>query len=286
MTPPDLKDCRSYDIFRKQLQIWELTTPVPEEKKGAIIAGNLPNDYEQKKDLKDKFFETADITKLASKDGLKLVRDFLDKELQEEDLDKQVRTWDEFEDCCRGSKGIEDFVSDFDRAYQKAASASGLTIPASVRAFMVLKRANLTNTQRMLVMSKLDQTNKEKMFENICRELKLVLGSGPGAGANKSSAQNDAIKVDNDLPSEEVLYAAGYSRRGGGGYRGRGGNGYSGGGNGATRVAGVPPGEESLSMGEMHLNPMNHPSIRRDQIDLVTMDNPLNAIIVDLFFTI
>ena len=67
------------------------------------------------------------------------------------------------------------------------------------------------------------------MFENISRELKLVLGSGPGAGTTKSS---EAIKVEtSDLPSEEVLFANGYVRKDGGGHnRGRGGGrGYGGG---------------------------------------------------------
>ena len=60
------------------------------------------------------------------------------------------------------------------------------------------------------------------MFENMCKGLKIVLGSGPGA--NKIDT-NAAIKMEqSSLPSEEVLYAVGYHRRGGGqGYRGGGG---------------------------------------------------------------
>ena len=133
--PPDLKDSKSYEIFKKELQIWEITTGVPEGKRGAVIAAKLPNDSKLKKDLKDKFFESVDIATLATKDGLDLVRNFLDRELGEDDLEKQVRTWDEFEDCTRGSTDIDEFMS--------------------------------------------DQTEEEEMFEKMCRELKLVLGSGP-----------------------------------------------------------------------------------------------------------
>ena len=158
VTPPDLKDSKSYELFLKELKIWEITTPVPEEKQGAVIASLLPNDCKLKKDLKDKFFERVDITKLAAKGGLKLVTEFLDEELGEDDLEKMVRTCDDFEDCSRGQKDIDTFLSDYDRAYRKAAEASGLTIPSSVRAFMVLKRSNINKTQRMLVMSKLDQS--------------------------------------------------------------------------------------------------------------------------------
>ena len=42
------------------------------------------------------------------------MKDFLEQELGENDLEKKVRTWDEFEDCSRGDRSIEEFVSDFD----------------------------------------------------------------------------------------------------------------------------------------------------------------------------
>ena len=92
VTPPDLGSCKSYEIFQKELAIWELTTPVLEEKMGAVIASLLPNDSKLKKDLKDKFFENVVIADLAKAGGLKLVKDFLDKELGEDDLEKKVRT--------------------------------------------------------------------------------------------------------------------------------------------------------------------------------------------------
>ena len=136
---------------------------------------------------------------------------FLEKELGEVDLEKQVGTYDSFEDCTRGTNDIGEFLFDFDRAYKKAEAASEIVIPASVRAFMVLKRANIDRTQTMLVLSKLDKSDEVNMFENMCKELKIVLGSG--SGTNKSDI-NAAIKVEqSNLPSEEVLYAAGYYRR-------------------------------------------------------------------------
>ena len=115
--PPDLKDCKSYEVYRKELAIWETITDIPKEKRGAILAARLPNESHLKKDLKDRFFEIVEIIDLAKEGGLELVKGFLDKELGEDDLEKQVRTWDSFEDCTRGIKDIEDFLSDYDRAY-------------------------------------------------------------------------------------------------------------------------------------------------------------------------
>ena len=236
VSPPDLKEAKSYEIFLKELLIWEITTPVPDEKKGAVIAGGLPNDCKLKKDLKDKFFENVDVAKLASKGGLGLVKTFLEEQLGEDELEKQIRTWFEFEDCDRGNKDIEDFVSDFDRAYKKAANASSFSIPSQVRAFMVLKRANINKTQKMLVMSKLDKKDKDTMFDNMCSELKIVLRSGPGTSSDKKSSE--AFKLEPaDIPSEEVLFSHGYVRKhGSDGYRG-GYRGARGGGRGRGRGA-------------------------------------------------
>ena len=32
--PPDLGNCKNYEIFQKKLEIWEIAMPVPNEKRG------------------------------------------------------------------------------------------------------------------------------------------------------------------------------------------------------------------------------------------------------------
>ena len=55
-TPPDLSICKSYEIFTKELRIWEVTSDVPKVKMGALVASKLPNEYNQKKNIRDKFY--------------------------------------------------------------------------------------------------------------------------------------------------------------------------------------------------------------------------------------
>ena len=61
---PNLKKSESYELFQKELGIWEITTPVLEEKQGAVITVLLPNDCKLKKDLKDKVFESVSAQEL------------------------------------------------------------------------------------------------------------------------------------------------------------------------------------------------------------------------------
>ena len=223
--PPDLEECKSFDVYMTKLTVWEATTPAEVEKRGALIAASLPNkSVKYKKDLQDKFFEQVDGTKLVTKEGLALVKAFLKKELGEEDLYKSVRVWNELEDCKQKSgEIIEDFLSRFERCYTMVtANSTTANIPAENRAFMVLKRASVSDTQRMLILSKMNLDDKSGMFEAMCKELKLVLGGGPGqSGTSKSS---DAITVEPIKNDEDVFLTFNGNRyyRDGGRGRGRG----------------------------------------------------------------
>ena len=80
--PPDLEECKSFDVYLTKLKVWEKTTLAPEETRGAIIASSLPNNSKKwKKDLQDKFYEQVDGDKLVTKAGVGLVLTFLKKEL-------------------------------------------------------------------------------------------------------------------------------------------------------------------------------------------------------------
>ena len=77
---------------------------------------------------------------------------------------------------------------------------------------MVLKRANISKVQRMLVLSKMDLEDTDKLYENMCRELKVVAKNSPATTTEEM-----------EIPAEEVLAAHGYFKNstGGGGGWGR-----------------------------------------------------------------
>ena len=221
--PPDLRDVKSYDVYKSELRVWELITPVPEDKRGAVIAASLPNDCDLKRDLRSLVFEEIRSDELCSSRGLEKVIQVLDRELGKSEIDALVQHWDEFEEIKRGDQNVEDFISSFDRAYRKVES-DGSKIPSTQKAFMMLKRANVSKVQRMLVLSKMNLDDRDKLYENMCKELKVVMKNSP------------TPKEENDLPDEDVLTAAGYvydpakARRGRGSYSNRGGGGRGAGG--------------------------------------------------------
>ena len=234
VTPPDLETCKTFDVYLKKLKVWELTTPAPKEKLGSIIAASLPNESNRwKKGLQDKFFEEVDSDKLVLAAGLKLVTDFLTKELGEDELDKLVRVWDEFEDCKRGTSSIDEFLSNFDRAYNAVTCTSlSAKIPSEIRAFMVLKRSGATGNQRMMVLSRLNKEDKPNMYDSMCKELKLILGGGPGS---KYNVETREVKMEHASGEDDVYITTNGERyvrenfyRGRGRGRGRGGGNFRG----------------------------------------------------------
>ena len=56
--------------------------------------------------MQDEIFEQVDGDKLVTSEGFKLVKDFLENELAEEELYKMVRVWEEFDECPRGSDSM------------------------------------------------------------------------------------------------------------------------------------------------------------------------------------
>ena len=82
------------------MDIWEASTPVPK--------ASFPNDYRLKKTLKDTCYNTVVTEDLIKDDGLPLVKNFLNKELGEDDI---AKTWDEFNDLTKEEENIEDFLS-------------------------------------------------------------------------------------------------------------------------------------------------------------------------------
>ena len=206
--PPDLEECKSFEVYMTKLTVWEATTPAPKDKRGALIAASLPNDsVRYKKDLQDKFFEQVDGTKLVTEERLQLVKTFLQKELGEADLYKSVKVWDELEECKqRPREAIDDFIDRFERCYMMVtANSSSANIPAEIRAFMVLKRACVSDTQRMLILSKMNLEDKPKMFDAMSKKLKLILGGGPGITSVKNDSNIEAVRVEN-VKNEEGVF--------------------------------------------------------------------------------
>ena len=114
---------------------------------------------------------------------------------------------EEFEECARGSDSIDIFLSNFERCYNAVvASSKSSKIPQEILAFMALRRSGASEDQRMLVLAKLNKEDKEKMFTDMCKQLKLIVGGGPGSV--KSSSQAGKMKIEASSEEEGAFFTS------------------------------------------------------------------------------
>ena len=84
-----------------------------------------------------------------------------------------------------------------------------MTLPAEMLAFKLLRKANITKEEKLLVLTGMNYDNKETLYEEAKKSLKKFKGSN---GESCNSWSN--IKMDSAFltANEEALLAAGYTR--------------------------------------------------------------------------
>ena len=78
LQPPDLKECKTYEAFKRELKCWQSVTDLPVGKQGNYIALALPNKSKFGEDLRERVLEHLTDEELSSNEGLEKVIKFLD----------------------------------------------------------------------------------------------------------------------------------------------------------------------------------------------------------------
>ena len=137
--------------------------------------------------------------------------EFLDQELGKDAIDDVIEKWDDFDSCKKKeSQSLEDFISEFEMKSNRV-KATGTNLSGEILAYMLMKRAGLTNLERMLVLSRVDIADKVNLYKNVKLHMSNILGKC--MKTNKEN--NDAYKLEPAFLAqhEDVLAAAGYYPR-------------------------------------------------------------------------
>ena len=163
INPPSLNSTKSYERFKQELLAWRELTELKKEKQGIAVALSLPEDDENR--IKDKVFDQISLDDLKSADGLDILLTFLDKHLGKDDLSDSVEKFDEFDDCQRKEgQTIQEFIGIFDSLYRKI-EKEGMKLPPEILAFKLLKKANITKDEKLLVLTGMNFENKVYLYE-------------------------------------------------------------------------------------------------------------------------
>jgi len=209
INPPVFKSARNYERYKQELLAWREITDLSEYKQGIAIALSLPEDDSQ---IRDKVFDHIPIIDLKSFDGFNVLIRFLDKHLAKDDLTDSLEKFEDFDDFRRSEgQSISEFIALFDTKYQKIVKKN-MVLPPEILAFKLLRKANITPEEKLLVLTGMNYEQKETLYEEAKKSLKKFKGGKtvPDGGVRLEPAYFTS--------GEESVLAAGYSRSRGRGY--------------------------------------------------------------------
>jgi len=203
--PPELKE-KSYERYKQELLAWREITDLDKEKQSIAIALSFPEDGAN--GIREKVFDELSIDQLKHENGLDILIEFLDDKLKTDDLADSWEKFDDFESFSRDpDQKISDYISKFDQKYNKIAK-KGMKIVPEILAFKLLKQSNISDDERLLVLTGMNYNNKATLYE----EAKSSLKKFKGDQSSHKSKTDSVIKMEPTLitQDEEALMAAGY----------------------------------------------------------------------------
>ena len=158
--PPTLGS-EPYEMYKQELLAWREVTDLRKEKQGIVIALSLSKN--DKTQIREKVFDQISIEDLKKEDGLDTLIGFLDKHLKKDDLADSLEKFGDFEDFQRiegMSMSWVEYIASFDSKYRKIEKLK-MTLPPEILAFKLIRKANISHDETLLVLTGMNYANKE-----------------------------------------------------------------------------------------------------------------------------
>ena len=209
INPPDLSS-GNYELYKEKLLAWQMVTDISVDKQGIVIALTLPNDDKHK--IQEEVFSQIGREKLSQENGLDTLINFLDSKLMKDDLSDSLEKFEEFEDFQRvNGQNITEYIAAFDSRYRKMEKFK-IKLPSEILAFKLLRRANISKEEKMLVLTGMNYANRETLYEEAKQSLKKF--KGDITEGSISTAASVKLEPAFLAENEEALLAAGYYKQG------------------------------------------------------------------------
>ena len=210
INPPNLTSV-SYERYKQKLLAWREVTDFIKDKQGVAITLSLPEDDKNK--IQEKVFSQISLDDLKKDDGLDTLINFLDSQLMKDELSDSLENFEEFEDFQRANgQSITEYIATFDSRYKKKIEKLIMTLPSEILAFKLLRKANISKEEKMLVLTGMNYANKETLYEEAKKSLKTFKRNI----AEGSVSLGTSIKLEPAFlaENEEALLSDGYVKQG------------------------------------------------------------------------
>ena len=174
VNPPILTESTSYELWKLETRAWSVITDLGKEKQAIAVALNLPNT--EKNGIKERVFDELELNDLKRENGMDILFKFLDKHLLEDELVNSLKRFEEFEIFTRqNNENIREYVNKFDLKFRKLEKLN-IIITSEIVAFKLLRKANLSRHDRMIVLTGVNFVDKENMYKDMKYALIKYLG--------------------------------------------------------------------------------------------------------------
>ena len=207
-----------FENWKKEIEIWCALTEIPKEKRALIIHLSLEN--------KARIASSEiGLENLSQENGVEILLEKLDSLFL---VDKGQREFAAVDDLFslyrKEDANVNSFVTEFEHTYFKF-KQQGMSLPDSAMAYILLRACKLTDGERKLIMSAINNVSYDNMKSAIKRIFCNDINKNSDNSSSKVIVKNEPIFYGND--ENEVMYARNnfrgrFSRRTNN-YRGRGG---------------------------------------------------------------
>jgi len=184
--PPPFAEGDDYDVWKKDLELWQFFTDLDPKKQAVAVHLSLTGRARSAT-------SELSVKELQGESAMKLVIAKLDRVFALDKNWKCFHAYLNFENLSRGSEcSVDEYLSEFDRRYHKLKECE-VTLPDAVLACRLLKSCALSDVHFQLALS----TTAVLTFENMRATLKkLFTDSSP---SKTEGASHAVVKVENDV---------------------------------------------------------------------------------------
>ena len=169
--PPGLSS-KSFENYKQQILAWSEVTNICKTKQGIVIALSLPEDDPFQ--IKEKVFNEITLDDLKKENGLEMFLQFMGAHLGKDEFTDCTQKIDNFENFQRADRqSLREYIELFDSKYKKLEKLQ-IKLPNEILAFKLLRGANLSDMQKMIVLTRVNYANKETLYEDTKQSLKFM----------------------------------------------------------------------------------------------------------------
>ena len=165
---------KPYSLYMQEIEFWKVVSKVDKKEQAVLLAYDLPEN--DSSGIRDKLFNELSIDQLHCDDGVKNFTEYMDKLFKKDDQTQAYEDYINFDNFKKSKdQKMQDFLNEFDKLYNIAAKRD-MKLPSTVLAYKLLDAAHLSQQDRMFVLTGVDYSKKDTLYQQTKDALKKFVG--------------------------------------------------------------------------------------------------------------